>query len=560
MKKTYLFLAVLLTFALSACQSEKSSVLNLPVDEYESKMKAAWIGQMVGVGRGFPTEFKWRGEIIPEKEVPLWTPETVNQYEQDDLYMEMIFLESMDKYGIDVSTRSAGIDFANTRFPLFCANYRGRENLREGIAPPASGHPRFNINCDDIDYQIEADYSGIIAPGMPQVAIDLGEKFGSMMNYGDGMYAGQFVGGMYAAAFFESDLEKIIQKGLECIPDSSLYAACMRDVIAWYHLDTLDWQGTWNKIMDKYYRTLDNQPLHRKGVGAWLDIDVKINGSFIVLGLLYGHGDIDSTFQISVRSGFDSDCNPSSALGILFTSKGMENIPEKYYSALNESRKFSYTRYNFPELLAVSGKLAKLFIERQGGGIKKDRDGRACFVIPVKQPVPSKLVRSWDPEQVADEASVRLTEEEMKEIRFVPSKLMEQVMKAFTPAPDLKIWNVTKASCSQFVSLAGRDKVLQLGGFEMSGPLPVPDVEKPEIKFSVMNEPGKTYRLSVVMEHMSADKSVFEFAINDSLTAQGWYDITCDLSKYRGKSVGFWMTGENSDEDNKIFISNMRIE
>ena len=33
----------------------------------------------------------------------------------------------------------------------------------------------------------------------------MGEKFGRLMNYRDGLYAGQFVGAMYAAAaFFES--------------------------------------------------------------------------------------------------------------------------------------------------------------------------------------------------------------------------------------------------------------------------------------------------------------------------------------------------------------------
>ena len=77
-----------------------------------------------------------------------------------------------------------------------------------GIAPPDSGHPKFNKHADDIDYQIEADFSGLIAPGLPNVAIELGEKFGRLMNYGDGLYGGQFVGGMYAEAFFENDPAK----------------------------------------------------------------------------------------------------------------------------------------------------------------------------------------------------------------------------------------------------------------------------------------------------------------------------------------------------------------
>ncbi len=56
---------------------------------------------------------------------------------------------------------------------------------------------------------------------MPNLVIELGEKFGRLMNYGDGLYAGQFVGGMYAEAFFETDPVKLVQAGLRCIPHRS---------------------------------------------------------------------------------------------------------------------------------------------------------------------------------------------------------------------------------------------------------------------------------------------------------------------------------------------------
>ena len=38
------------------------------------------------------------------------------------------------------------------------------------------GHPKFNKCPNDIDYQIEADYSGLIAPGLPNVAVAMGEN------------------------------------------------------------------------------------------------------------------------------------------------------------------------------------------------------------------------------------------------------------------------------------------------------------------------------------------------------------------------------------------------
>ena len=51
----------------AACADE---VRTLSLDDYRDKMKAAWVGQMVGVSWGQPTEFKWNDAIIPEDKVP----------------------------------------------------------------------------------------------------------------------------------------------------------------------------------------------------------------------------------------------------------------------------------------------------------------------------------------------------------------------------------------------------------------------------------------------------------------------------------------------------------
>jgi len=54
------------------------------------------------------------------------------------------------------------------------------------------------VDSKGIMSQIEADYSGLIAPGLPNTVIDLANIFGRLINYGDGLYGGHFVGGMYA--------------------------------------------------------------------------------------------------------------------------------------------------------------------------------------------------------------------------------------------------------------------------------------------------------------------------------------------------------------------------
>lgn len=365
-------------------------------------MTAGWIGQMAGVGWGFPTEFRWLGEIIPADDVPEWQPEMVNAFAQDDLYVEMTFLRTLEEYGFDVSTTQAGVDFANSKYILWVANRQGRQNLRNRIAPPDSGHPQFNPAADAIDYQIEADFSGLIAPGLPNTAIALGETFGRMMNYGDGLYGGQFVGAMYAEAFFEDDPAKIVAKGLRAIPAESQYAEAVRDVIRWHAEIPDDWEETWQLIEDKYNKDPEYGQFRYGDLNNGANIDAKLNGAYIVLGLLYGKGDVDQTIIISMRAGQDSDCNPSNAAGILLTAQGYENVPEKFVSALERDTKFSFTEYTFPGLIDVTEELARQAIVRAGGRVERDSAGAEVFVIPVQETVPSALEKSHAPGDIAN--------------------------------------------------------------------------------------------------------------------------------------------------------------
>ncbi|MDR3620589.1 MAG: ADP-ribosylglycohydrolase family protein [Paludisphaera borealis] len=396
--------------------AEEAKTRRLSRAEYLDKMKAGWIGQMAGVGVGAPTEFRYQETTVPEDKVPKWTPETVNQFDQDDIYVEMTFLRTLEQHGLDVSSRQAGIDFANSQYPLWHANKAGRDKLRAGVAPPDSGHPAFNDHADDIDYQIEADYSGLIAPGLPNSVIRLGEVFGRLMNYGDGLYGGQFVGAMYAEAFFTNDVEKIIRAGLAAIPEKSQYHECISDVLAWHREHPSDWLATWNKIEAKYQKNRDYRRFScskNEKEPYKFNIDAKLNGAYIVMGLLYGEGDPEKTIVISTRCGQDSDCNPSSAAGVLFTTIGYAKLPEKYKSGLDTQTKFNSTPYSFPQLVAVCDSLAEQVVRQAGGRLDKSAEGAETFVLPVHSPRPSALETCWEPGPKADS---RFTPEEQKQI------------------------------------------------------------------------------------------------------------------------------------------------
>jgi len=429
--RNIVILTIIILSVVSGCAQKSTAIKDevgfrrIPVKQYVDKMKAGWVGQMAGDGWGAPTEFKWKGSIIPDDKMPKWKPEMINQFDQDDIYVEMTFLRTLELYGFDVSIEQAGIDFANSGYKLWHANKYGRNNLRKGIAPPDSGHPKFSRHADDIDYQIEADYSGLIAPGMGNIVIELGDKFGRLMNYGDGVYGGQFVGGMYSQAFFETDIEKIIAAGLKCIPKESQYHECITDVIKWYKQNPDNWEKTWELIEAKYH---DNPEYRRWTCNPGdFNIDVKINGAYIVMGMLYGQSDLDKTIVISTRCGQDSDCNPSNAAGVLFTSVGFSKLPDRFTSAIDPEGKFSHTPYNFPKLTAVCEKLAREAVKKTGGRIEKSGDGSEVFVIPVRKPKPSKFQPSYKPGPIANS---HFTKEQMAKINPLIYQWTKQINEA----------------------------------------------------------------------------------------------------------------------------------
>jgi len=406
MKKTHLvWLTVLIATSWTLAAPAGEAVRRLSVKEYRDKMKAGWIGQIIGVSWGAPTEGRFH-TIMPLEKMPPFSEKLINDgFNQDDLYVEMTFLRSMEQHGFDVSIRQAGIDFANSRYDLWCANAAGRSNLRNGIAPPDSSHPKFHNCAGAIDYQIEADFAGLICPGMPQVVIGLGEKFGRLMNYGDGMYAGQFMGAMYAEAFFETDPLRLIEAGLRAIPAQSMYAEMVRDMLRWHKENPTNWEKTWALAEKKY-----NQD-RNYNISA---LDVKREGAWVLMGLLYGGGDLDQTMIISCRCGFDSDCNPSSSGGVLFTSRGVSRLPNRYYKQLNEKAIFSHTAYSFPGLIDVCEKLARQALAKAGGRVERNAQGEEVFVIPVCTPRPSPFEDLKHPGPIAGS---RFTPEEMDQIK-----------------------------------------------------------------------------------------------------------------------------------------------
>lgn len=355
----------------------------LDLQVLEDKIKGGLAGQMVGVCYGAPTEFRALGKTV-DWEIT-WKPENVRgSIGQDDLYVEMTFAEVMDRFGLDATTEQYGDAFRDSKYRLWHANAGARRHLNNGVKAPMSGHPKYNIHANDIDFQIEADFIGLMTPGMPQQMIELCDKVGRVMNYGDGVYGGMFVCGMYLAAFFEKDVRKIVEAGVACMPEGSGYRAIIEDVMAAHDAHPADWKECWRVINEKW----DKHDSCSDGALSPFNIDARLNGAYIAIGLLYGNGDFGKTLEIATRCGQDSDCNPASAGGVLGVLYGYEALDEVWVGGIAdiEDTKFSFTNYSFKDFVASTQKRALDAVRRSGGEV-----GDGKISVPVTKPVPPPL-------------------------------------------------------------------------------------------------------------------------------------------------------------------------
>ena len=383
MKRNSLYILLALLSACATPQKAPESV-TLSKDTLMDKIMGGWAGQTIGVVYGAPTEFKFCGTLIPE-EIPIgWGEGYVKHWWDrkpglfDDVYNDLTFAEAFEQLGLDATSEQLALRFAYAPYHLAHANQAGRYNVRQGIMPPASGNWINNPHADDLDFQIEADFVGLMTPGMVPEALDIASRVGHIMNSGDGFYGGAFVAGLYSAAFVENDPVRIVDMALEAIPQESTFWQCLNDVRVW-HKQYPDWKDCWFQVLKKW--GLDTGC--PKGVSLSFDIDAKLNSAYVAMGLLYGGGDFGKSLEISTRCGQDSDCNPATVGGVLGVVLGLENMPAFWKDPVMEiwNLDFEGTDVSLAKGSQYSFNHALQLIAKNGGNVTED-----SVTIPVTRP------------------------------------------------------------------------------------------------------------------------------------------------------------------------------
>jgi hypothetical protein len=369
-------------------------VLSLTDARVQDGIKGGWVGQIVGGAWGAPTEFRFTGKTIPAGGVPRWSMRHTNRYTfatpggPDETYVEIPFLDALAQDPL-AGWPEWGRAFASSHFRLFSANLAARKNLRAGIEPPVSGDPANNPFASDIDFQIESNFAGLVAPGQPAAAIDIAWRAGHVVGYSDGVYGGAMVAAMQAEAFRAQSVDEIVEAGRQAVPLGSDYRSMIEDVIRWHAAFPDSWRRVWRLLETRWNA---HNPVVKRDPGyvnREFNIDAKLNGAYVLLGLLYGNGSFARTIRIAMRAGQDSDCNPNDAGGIIGAWWGFSRIPQRFTRGLTYGKRFPGTTYTLANALQATTSAAQR-VTAIGGG----NSGPGGWSIPESAPL-TPIVERW---------------------------------------------------------------------------------------------------------------------------------------------------------------------
>ena len=196
------------------------------------------------------------------------------------------------------------------------------------------------------------------------------------MNYGDGVYGGVMVAAMTAEAFRARSLGQIVQAGRLAVPEGSSYRAMIEDVIRWHRAYPGSWRKTWQLLERRWNKHDPSAKRDPRHVDHEFNIDAKLNGAYILLGLLYGRGDFTRTVKIAIRAGQDNDCNPNNAGSVIGAWRGFRRLPSRFRKGLAYGNPIRQTDYTLRR--AINATLAAARgVTVAGGGSSRTGAGRS---------------------------------------------------------------------------------------------------------------------------------------------------------------------------------------
>jgi len=407
------FAAILILLAPAANVEAKDRAITHK--ELMDKVSGYWIGQLLGNYMGFPFENNWVDEPVPlfvdriytykdDKKlriadynrkgfIPIMCDSVHGAWSDDDTDIEFVTLHAVEKYGLDITyPEITGMWKKHINDHIWCANRFARDLMSKGLVAPDTGRKENNEEWFQIDPQLVNEIWSVFYPGMTKLAAKRAEWGARITNDDWGTHPTIAYGVMISAAFFEKDVEKLVQMAIEVVPDEGPYAEGIRDVVTWQKKYD-NWRDTRKEIHNKYYE-------YKKGsYEAPVSVVSSLqNGLCGIMAILYGEGDYMKTVGIATSAGYDCDNQAATCGALMGIRNGLSglgdeaiditiNIPSQQEWEVPFNNLYcNWTRDDLPvrtpisEIVERIAKIAKTAILENGGRMEI-RDDEPVYIV-----------------------------------------------------------------------------------------------------------------------------------------------------------------------------------
>ena len=282
----------------------------LTYENYLDKVYGCFLGKTVIGTLGAPFE----GVKMP-LELP-FSPEMVNtMLPNDDLDLQILWLEVAEKRGTSFTSYDLhrafceNCDYSPGEYAVM------RKNYERGIYPPTSGKYSNDFYINGMGCPIRSEIWACLSPFDPARAADFASRDGILDHEGDSVYGERFFAALESAAFFESDLDKLIEIGLTQVPESCKFRDLVNDTVALCKKYD-DVKLILRKILFKYG--------HPDCTNLYQNIGITLTA------LLKGDLDIIKIGMDALNCGFDTDCTCATAGAIVGIIKGAKALEAEY--------------------------------------------------------------------------------------------------------------------------------------------------------------------------------------------------------------------------------------
>ncbi|MBQ1255831.1 MAG: ADP-ribosylglycohydrolase family protein [Clostridia bacterium] len=229
----------------------------------------------------------------------------------DDLDFQILWLDVCEEKGpaftsADLLARfTANCDYSPGEYAVMRRNYMKR------IMPPLSGKFGNDNYIEGMGCPIRSEIWACLAPGDANRAADYAYRDGCMDHEGASIDAERFLAALESEAFFESDLDKLIEFSRKWVPSGSRLERLISDTLE-LCAQSEDTQWIFRKIHRKYG--------HPDCTNLYQNIAITL------IALKKSRLDFVQTGLNALNLGFDTDCTCATAGAIIGTIRGAKDV------------------------------------------------------------------------------------------------------------------------------------------------------------------------------------------------------------------------------------------